>query len=58
MTVPKGYHPIGPKWDKRADAIKDAKYAQKTHGDSYIVRPVKSGKNILYYQVYWKRTGR
>ena len=54
MTIPKGYKAIGPKYMSRAEAVKEAKLASKRYGDSYIARPVKSGKNILYYQMYWK----
>lgn len=57
MAIPKGYRPIGRKYmpDEFGKAKADAKKASKMYGDSYIVRPVKSGKNILYYQTYWKR---
>jgi len=55
MPIPKGYRPIGIRYSSKAEAAKEAKRAKKVYGDSYIVRPVKSGKQILYYQIYWKR---
>lgn len=53
----KGYRPIGPRYQPNdlAKARADAKKATKMYGDSYIVRPVKSGNTILYYQTYWRR---
>jgi len=57
MAIPAGYKPIGRQYlpNEYAWAVADAKKARKLYGDSFIVRPVKSGKNVLYYQHYWKR---
>jgi len=58
VVVPKGYRPIGRKYmpSELGKAKADAKKASRMYGDSYIVKPVKSGKTTLYYQTYWKRT--
>jgi len=57
MAIPAGYKPIGPKYSarERSRAIKEAKWSKKHYGDSYIVRPIKAGKTIVGYQIYWKR---
>ena len=55
MAVPKGYRPIGIRYKFKIDADREAKRARKVYGDNDIVRPIKSGKFDLYYQIYWKR---
>ena len=55
MVVPAGYRPIGNRLKTKAEAQRDAKSAKKHFGDQYIYRPVKAGKEIIGYQLYWKR---
>ena len=60
MTAPAGYKPIGPQYGvgQKNMAMRAAKQAHKTYGDLYIVRPIKAGKYIIGYQMYWKRLKR